>query len=409
MKAKSIRTRVVELRFVRAGDLKPNDRNWRTHPKAQRDALRAILSEVGFADAILARELPGGTLEILDGHLRQSMDPDLVVPVLILDLDDEESAKLLLSLDPLAAMAGIDPEPLRALLATVETGNEALRMLLADLAVQADLKAQLGVVDPEEVPDLPASSRAAYGDVFLLGKHRVACGDATDANLVSRLMAGEQARLLLTDAPYGVSYEGKTKRRLRIQNDRRDGLAELLQRAFSIADGVLEAGASIYLFYPAGEASLIFTDATRAVGWRLLQGLVWQKDSMVLGHSDYHYRHEPILYLAKPSEEPRGRGRGHWYGGNAETSVLEFPRPKASREHPVAKPVALIARLVNNSSCFGDLVLDPFVGSGSCLIAAEQTGRRCNAVELDPAYVEVAIARWEAFTGSRAKKERKAS
>jgi len=408
-KSKKIRDRVVGLSRVRAGDLRPNPRNWRSHPKRQRDALQAILAEVGFADAILVRELTDGSLEIIDGHLRQSLDPELVVPVLVLDLDEDEAAKLLLSLDPLAGMAGIYSEPLQALLSSVKTGSEALRMLYADLSLQADLAAKLGLVDPEEIPDPPIAPRARYGDIFSLGEHRLACGDAQDAALVGRLMGRERARLVVTDPPWGVGYQGKTKRRLEIQNDVLEGLAELLGGAFAAIDPLISAGSAIYVFHPAGEASLVFFDEFRRVGWHIRQGLVWSKGAMVLGHSDYQYCHEPIAYLGKPSSEPRGRGRGGWYGGNAETSVLEYPSPASSREHPISKPVALIARLVNNSSCVGDVVLDPFLGSGATLIACEQTGRRCFGVELDPAYVDVAVARWEAFSGHRAKRERKAS
>lgn len=217
-------------------------------------------------------------------------------------------------------------------------------------------------------------------------------------------MGKERARLLLSDPPWGIGYSGKTPRSLRIENDDEEGLPDLLRRAFAAIDPVLARGAPIYVFHPAGPASVYFTDAVREAGWKIRQGLVWVKDSMVLGHGDFHYRHEPILYAGKPGD-PAGRGRAGWYGGNAETSVLEVPCPKANRDHPTAKPVELISHLMANSSTFGDVVLDPFLGSGSTLIAAERLSRRAFGVEIDPTYVEIAIARWEAFTARRAKKE----
>jgi DNA modification methylase len=133
---------------------------------------------------------------------------------------------------------------------------------------------------------------------------------------------------------------------------------------------------------------------------------VWRKDSIVLGHADYHYAHELIAYGNKPTDGRWGRGSAGWYGGNAETTVLEVRRPKASREHPTAKPVDLVATFVRNSSAPGDVVLDPFLGSASTLMACEQLGRRCFGVELDPGYVDAAVQRWEAFTGRRARRRR---
>lgn len=398
-----IRDRVVELRRIQAAELRPNPRNWRRHPDRQRRALRDLLAEVGFADAILARELHDGSLEIVDGHLRQSMDPEAVVPVLVLDVDEVEADKLLATLDPLAAMAVADPESLRSLLASVETSSEDVRTLLANLATSAEVEALTGHADPDAIPR-GGDPRAEAGDVFVLGEHRLACGDARDPALLARVVGNSHARLLLTDPPYGVAYTGKTAQQLRMSNDSADGLVELLTAAFATADRALDEGAAIYLFHPAGPEAVAFTDALTATGWEIRQGLVWVKDSLVLGHGDFHYRHEPIIYGAKPGR-PLGRGRAGWYGSNAETSVLEVPRPKASREHPTAKPVELISRLMANSSTFGDLVLDPFLGSGSTLIAAERLSRRSAGIEIDPAYVDVAISRWEAFTGQRAIKE----
>jgi DNA modification methylase len=239
--------------------------------------------------------------------------------------------------------------------------------------------------------------------VIELGRHRLVCGDATDAAAYERLLGGEQAQLLWTDPPYGVSYMGKTAKRLTIKNDGADGLVELLQGAFARVDEALVPGAPLYVAHPAGRLSLTFGNAFVAQRWRLYQTLVWVKDALVLGHADYHYRHEPILYGYKPGPGRLGRGAAGWHGDNAQVSVLEVERPKASREHPTMKPPALIEIALQNSSQRGDLVLDPFAGSGSTLIASERTGRCARLIELDPAYCDVIIERFERLTGTAAR------
>lgn len=197
---------------------------------------------------------------------------------------------------------------------------------------------------------------------------------------------------------------GKTPRKLRIAGDDAKGLERLLRDAFSAVGEVLAPGARIYVAHPAGPLSVAFAQAFVSQGWRLHQTLVWVKDSMVLGHADYHYRHEPILYGYAPGQGRWGRGGKGWYGGAAQTSVLEVPRPAASPEHPTAKPVELIVRCLRNSSIEEDAVLDPFAGSGSTLIASELLGRRAFALELDPCYCDVIVSRWEQVTGRKAVK-----
>lgn len=399
-----MRDRVVELVRVRAGDLRDHPSNWRTHPARQREALRGILAEIGYADALLARR-DRDSLVLIDGHLRKSLDPDQVVPVLVLDVSDAEAEKLLATLDPLASLARPDPGALTALLARVRTSNDALADLLEELARQAGHPSGLHRADPEAIPSA-APSRAQPGDLWVLGHHRLLCGDATSRGDLRRLMGGEKADLFLTDPPYGVSYVGKTTKALRIRGDSGSGLEELLRGAFSEAGRVLCEGAPIYVFHPAGGQAATFMGAFAAAGWAIHQGLVWVKDSIVLGHGDYHYQHEPILYGRTPGGGRRGRGRGGWYGGNAQSSVIEVRRPAASREHPTAKPVELVRRLIENTSRRGQIVLDSFAGSGSALVASELSGRRSYSVEIDPRYCDVVIARFEAVTGVRAKRGR---
>jgi site-specific DNA-methyltransferase (adenine-specific) len=397
--------RVVELVRVRAGDLAANPRNWRRHPERQRAALRGLLREIGYADALLARR-EGDDLVLIDGHLRQSLDPDQVVPVLVLDVTEAEADTLLATLDPLAALAHADPEALGELLGRVETSNQAVRDLLDDLARGAGLPVRPLLLDPDDAPPTPAVPTARPGDLWELGEHRVLCGDATKAEDLARLMGGERADLLWTDPPYGVSYEGKTAERLRIAGDIPEGAVEVARAAFARAAAVLRPGAGVYVAHPAGPAQVAFLQAFLEQGWRLRQTLVWVKDSIVLGRSDYHYQHEPVAYGHVPGPGRWGRGGKGWYGGNAQSSVLHIPKPPASREHPTMKPVELVRRCLVNSSREGERVLDPFCGSGTTLIAAELSGRRALCMELDPRYCDVVVARFERATGTPARRLR---
>jgi len=285
-------------------------------------------------------------------------------------------------------------------LALLGFGDDDLQRLLDRL----DAEGEVGLTDPDDVPDVPEEPVTQLGDRWLLGEHRVLCGDAASARDVAVLLDGEEADCMWTDPPYGVSYVGGTKDELTIQNDTAEGLDDLLRRAFSAIDTALTPGAAIYMAHPAGAQSATFASRFIAQGWRLHQALVWVKDALVLGHSDYHYRHEPILFGYKQAEGRRGRGGEGWYGGNDASSVFEVPRPRASPEHPTAKPVELVEAMLRNSSRRGGIVLDPFLGSGSTLIACERLGRRCYGIELDPRYTEVAVRRWEEFKGTKAER-----
>jgi site-specific DNA-methyltransferase (adenine-specific) len=245
----------------------------------------------------------------------------------------------------------------------------------------------------EKAVELQGKWSTAHGQVWTIqsgaptGKsHRLMCGDSTKTTDVDRLAAGQRAVFLFTDPPYGVEYVGKTLNALTIENDGREGVGELLDGAFREADRLLVDGAPFYVCHPAGPVSLEFGRAVLDIGWRFHQSLVWVKDVFVLGHSDHHYKHEPILYGWK------GKNR-RWYGGRDQTSVLEFPRPKVSDLHPTVKPTELVAHCLRNSSRAGDVGYEPFSGSGTTLVAAEQMGRICLAMEIDPKYVAVALER----------------
>ena len=208
---------------------------------------------------------------------------------------------------------------------------------------------------------------------------------------------GGVAQLLLTDPPYGVSYVGKTKDALTIENDTKDDdeLLGFLSDAFRNVQSAMEEGAAFYVFHADSKGG-VFRNALSDAGLTVRECLVWVKNSMVLGRQDYQWKHEPCLYGWKDG------AAHHWYSDRKQTTVLEFDRPTANREHPTMKPVPLLAYLVANSTKAGDIVLDVFGGSGSTLMACEKLGRACWTMELDPHYCDVIIARWEEMTGEKA-------
>lgn len=264
-------------------------------------------------------------------------------------------------------------------------------------------------VEPE-IPEIHKTD-IVRGDLFQLGDHKILCGDSTKAEDVDRVIDEGEADLVWTDPPYGVEYKGRAEGSKNpvhlkgIENDGADDLPALLGSAFKHCFSTIRPGGHIYVAHPAGEKSLTFYDAFREAGFKFKQGLVWDKGSMVLGYSDYHYQHEPIIYGMKPGGEGRqGRGGAGWYGDNAQVSVLSVPKPQRSDEHPTMKPLELIEIGIKNSSAVGDVVFEPFSGSGSTLLACERLSRKCRAIEIDPRFVQVAIARWEKMTGRKAVK-----
>lgn len=404
-----IRDRIRELRRVPAASLLANPKNWRRHPDAQAAALRGVLSEIGYADALLARETPEG-LMLIDGHLRAETTPEAMVPVLILDVSEEEADKILLTLDPLAAMATADRDNLGALLDGLRFESPAVGLMLEALAQESNLvAAPVGLTDPDDVPPIPDEPVTKPGDLWLLGEHRLLCGDATSADDVAALMGGALAELLWTDPPYGVAVGDKNKWLNSIapsnrveENLANDTLGEapllaMLRSAFANAVEVCTAGAAWYVAAPAVPLHVLFGQALKDLGiWR--QTIQWVKNNATFAPMgvDYHWQAEPIFYGWLPNAAHRYRG------GRQQTTVWEIDRPQKSPEHPTMKPIELVERSVANSSDAGQIVLDPFLGSGTTLIACERLGRRCYAIEIEPRYVDVAVKRWENFTGRKA-------
>ena len=232
------------------------------------------------------------------------------------------------------------------------------------------------------------------GDIWLLGKHRLMCGDSTKLEDAKKLMGGVQADLLLTDPPYNVAYEGGTAEHLTIQNDDMDDadFREFLCAAFQVADSNMKPGAAFYIWH-ADTEGYNFRGACRDIGWQVRQCLIWVKNSLVLGRQDYHWQHEPCLYGWKD-------GAAHlWTSDRSQTTIMNFDKPQRNGEHPTMKPVELFAYQLQNNTKAGGAVLDLFGGSGTTMIACEQLGRRGYLMELDPRYVDVIVKRYVGVTG----------
>ena len=411
-----IKDRIKELRRVPAAELLPNPKNWRTHPAAQQDALRGVLADVGYADALIARETPDG-LMLVDGHLRAETTPDAVVPVLVLDINEAEADLMLATLDPLAAMAGRDDERLTALLATVTSENDTINALLQTLADGYEPLTLLEPDPPDEgfdvsdaVDDVEADDYEPWvqpGEVWALGDHRIMCGDSTVGPDVDRLMVGELAQLVITDPPYGVDYDGThlspgtyfgegQRKAERLVGD--TGIS-VYGAMFDILHRITDDNATAFVFF-AGAVGLPIYSAVDASEWEIRALIIWAKNHAQFGSmgSQYKTKHEPILYLFK-----KGRGT-RWFGANNETTVWDYDRASKNEFHITQKPVELFERPMSNHTERGDVVFDGFVGSGTTIIAAERLGRRCYAMEIEPRYCDVAIKRWEDYTGEKAVK-----
>ena len=240
------------------------------------------------------------------------------------------------------------------------------------------------------------------GDVWILGKHRLMCGDSAQKEDVMRLMNNQDADMLLTDPPYNVDYVGKTSEALKIKNDNMSDnqFYEFLKKVFENMYSVTKEGASIYVFH-ADTEGLNFRKAFKDAGYKLAECLIWKKDCFVMGRQDYQWQHEPILYGWKEG------AAHHFINDRTQSTILEFDRPRQSSLHPTMKPIDLVARLLKNSSKENDKILDLFGGSGSTIIAAEQLNRNCYTMELDPKYCDVIVKRWESLTNKEAILERR--
>ena len=372
-------------------DLKPEDEEYQ---KIKRSIL-----EFGYVAPIIVN----ADMTVIGGHQRLKVLKELgyeEVECNIVDLDKTKEKALNIALNKI----------------TGEWDNSKLEELLAELK-ETDIDMDMTGFTFDEVDnilkDIEGSKEDDFdldqvlneieepttrpGDIWILGKNRLMCGDSTQKDAVMRLMDKQDADMLLTDPPYNVDYEGKTVDALKIENDNMTSTEfyNFLLDSFRNMFEVTKCGSSVYVFH-ADTEGLNFRNAFNAVGFKLAQCLVWVKNTFVMGRQDYQWRHEPILYGWK-------EGAGHYFiNDRKQSTVLEFDKPTRNAEHPTMKPIDLLVYLIKNSSKENDLILDLFGGSGSTLIAAEQVKRRCYTMELDPKYCDVIVKRWELLTGEKA-------
>lgn len=418
--------RIIGEAIVDPAELAANPLNFRTHGIDQQRALTGAIERLGWIQRVIVNKRTG---LIVDGHLRAKLAQrhNQPVPVIYVDLDEDEERIALSTLDPIAAMAGRDDANLAALLQGIESGNAQLDAFLdhmrADLAGNRAPKP--GKTDPDAAPPPPSMVRTTLGETWLLGEHRLQIGDATDPAVVSKAMGGHLAKAVWTDPPYNVNYTGSDGKTIANDHMAGDAFRQFLTKLLASAISVTEPGAPIYIAHADSEG-LNFRQAAIDAGWSLRQCLVWVKNAFVMGRQDYQWQHEPILYGWKPGAAHR------WYGARnkstviddrvdidslgkadlrdmlkaliaqAHPTVIDCPKPGRNDVHPTMKPVALLHATLGNSALPEDHVLDVCGGSGSTLIACEQLGMVAHLVELDPRYADAIIARWQEFTGGTA-------
>lgn len=431
----------LAIEYRSPADLKPYERNSRTHSRAQVEALARSISEYGFTNPILLDE--AGTIIAGHGRLQaaQALGLAQVPTITLTGLSEAQQRALVLADNRIALDAGWDVDLLRFELAELRT--EGFDLSLTGFSLE-ELDSLLAppedVRDPDEAPPLPAEAQSKPGDVYILGPHRLIVGDSTDISVYQRLMDGALADICWTDPPYNVEYVGKTADALTIKNDSMDDKAfyDFLLSFYTATWSWMKPGAAVYVAH-ADTEGLNFRGALKAAGFKLSGCIIWRKNVMVLGRSDYQWQHEPILYGWKPGSAHR------WYGGRKQTTIMDLgdgspfeqlpdgryqitvgdrvmivdgaatvdevvpsivhaEKPKRSELHPTMKPVELIERMLRHNARPGDIVLDPFGGSGSTLIAADRLGMCARLIELDPKYADVIVGRWEAWSGRKAER-----
>lgn len=428
-----VRRRNLQVEYVPISELHSWGKNPRLNDKAA-EKLSALIEKHGFINPVIAT--PDGTVRA--GHTRiraAELDGMDKVPVIYVEFDSEEEAEAFSLADNKAGeWADWDYKKLAEILLDLDTG--AFDMDITGFAPDEieDIILQYGDRPIQEEENFNPEAEAAAitkpvskpGDIWCLGKHRVICGDATSSRDVSALLDSESADLLLTDPPYNVDYVGKTEDALTIDNDDMSDqqFHDFILSALQNAQTVLKQGGPFYIFH-ADTKGLIFRTAAAEAGLTLKQVLVWVKNTIVMGRQDYHWQHEPVLYGWKEGDAHR------WFGfrdkstvydeglpdidsmkkeelrdfikdllNQLQSTVTREDKPSRSSEHPTMKPLPLLRHYMENSSKAEDIVFDPFLGSGSTLIAAEQLGRICYGAELSPVYTDVIVKRYLKFRES---------
>lgn len=385
----------LKIEYVSIGELKPYERNAKLHPKEQVEQIKNSITEFGFNDPVAVWK----DAEIIEGHGRLLAAQELgltEIPIIRLDsLTDQQRKAYMLVHNKLTMDTGFDLELLNIELGSINDID--MSEFGFEFEMFGDEPSE--VVEDDYNEELPEEPKSQLGDIYQLGRHRLMCGDSTDAEQVKVLTNGELVDMLLTDPPYNVDYTGATKKKLKIKNDNMEDTAfrQFLCSAFSAANEVMKAGAVFYIWHSDTEG-YNFRGACLDVGWQVREVLIWNKNSMVMGRQDYHWKHEPCIYGWKD-------GASHlWASDRKQTTVIDYNKPNKSEIHPTMKPIGLFDYQVKNNTKGGDIVLDLFNGSGTTIIACEQNGRKAYCMELDPKYVDAAIDRWEKFTGQKAVK-----
>jgi len=361
-------------------DLKPGDKEY--------EKLKRSIEQFGYVEPVIWNQTTG---RVVGGHQRLKVLIDMgmtEVDCVVVELSEEKEKALNVALNKISGEWDIPL--LTDLLKDLDTNGFDLSLTGFDLP---DLNKMFGVPDTKE-DDFDAEKalseinepKTKVGDVWLLGKHRLICGDSTSPEVIAKLMDSQMADLILTDPPYNVDYEGGTG--LKIKNDKMqdEQFLHFLLEAFKRMHEFSKPGAAAYVFHADSEG-YNFRNAFKSAGYTLRQCLIWVKNQLVMGRQDYQWKHEPILYGWK-------EGASHaWYADRKQTTLVEFDRPQKNPDHPTMKPVGLCGYFIKNSSKEGDIVLDSFGGSGSTLIACDQMNRICYTCELDPKYCDVIVKR----------------
>ena len=385
----------MQIVMRKTSELTPYAHNPRDNAGAV-DAVARSIREFGFRNPVIIDK--DGV--IVAGHTRvlaaKALELEEVPCIVADDLTPEQIKAFRIADNKTAEIAKWDYELLPIELKELQTDGFDLSLLGFDTTELESLlsdtdEVSIGETEPDAVPDAPEIPVSRPGEVYVLGGHRLMCGDSTSKEDTARLMGGGKAALYLTDPPYNVALKGSTG--LTIANDDMptDEFRKFLDRAFGAAASVLEPGSAFYIFHGDGE-SANFRLAAAGAGLEVHETLYWVKNALVLGRFDYQYITESCLYGWTPGAAHR------WFNDRSQTNALKFDKPRCNDVHPSMKPVEMLVYLVKNSSARGDVVLDNFGGSGSTLIACEQTGRLCRTMELDPKYCDVIRRRWAEFT-----------
>lgn len=388
-----------EYKTIPVSDLVPYARNSRTHSPQQVDKIAASIREFGFLNPVIVDAQNG----IVAGHGRvlaaQKLGLTTLPCIEASHLTEAQRKAYVLADNRLALDAGWDNELLRIELQELQSDGFNLELTGFNLDEIAGflVDPNAGLTDPDAVPDVPANPVTVLGDIWVMGKHRIACGSSTDAHTVEAVLAGVRPHLMVTDPPYGVEYDASWREKAgvsgpggakgKVLNDDRADWRE----AWALFPG------DVAYVWHADRFSPTVAESLEATAFEMRALIIWAKSQLVMGRGHYHSQHEPCWYAVRKS------ANGHWAGDRKQTTLWQIPKPQKSETgHSTQKPIECMKRPIENNSSAGQAVYEPFSGSGTTIIAGEMTGRCIYAIELSPAYVDVAVKRWQDFTGIKA-------